>query len=327
MNNPGELMLRTRFVISAIFVALTGLGTLPAIAQNYPGKPIRIVTAAAGGGIDFAARIIAQGLTGALGQQVIVDNRGGSAVVAADLVASAPADGHTLLYYGSGAWLAPFMGGKVPYDPVKSFAPITLSTSAPNVLVVTPSLPFNSVREMVAYGKAKPGMISFASAGSGGSSHLAAELFKSVAGVDMLRIAYRGTAPALTGVAAGEVNVMFSQTTAAMPFIQSGKLKALAMTTLKPSPLLPGVPTVAASGVPGYEASSINGLFAPAGTPRAIIGRLNQEAVRTLNRPDVKERFLAVGVEPVGSTPEQLLKTVQAEMAKYGILIRQSGTR
>ncbi len=320
-------MLRPQFAAPAIFAALTCPGALPAIAQNYPSKPIRIVTAAAGGGIDFAARIIAQGLTGALGQQVIVDNRGGSAVVAADLVANAPADGHTLLYYGSGAWLAPFMGGKVPYDPVKSFAPITLSTSAPNVLVVTPALPFNSVKELVAYGRAKPGAISYASAGSGGSSHLAAELFKSVAGVDMLRIAYRGTAPALTGVAAGEVNVMFSQTTAATPFIQSGKLKALAMTTLKPSPLLPGVPTVAASGVPGYEASSINGLFAPAGTPRAIIDRLNKEVVRTLNQPDVKERFLAVGVEPVGSTPEQLLNTVLAEMAKYGKLMQESGAR
>ena len=297
-----------------------------AAGQGYPARPVRIVTAAAGGGIDFAARIIAQGLTQSLAQQVIVDNRGGSAVIAADLVAKANPDGHTLLYYGSGAWLAPYMGGKVPYDPVTSFAPITLSTSAPNVLVVNPSLPVASVKDLVARAKAKAGGLSYASAGSGGSSHLAGELFRAVAGVDILRIAYRGTAPALTGVAAGEVNMMFSQTTAAMPFIQSGKLKAIGMTTLKPSALLPGVPPIADT-VPGYEASSINGFFAPAGTPAAIVERLNRDSVRVLTQPDVKERFAAVGVEAVGSTPEQLLKTVKAEMTKYGKVIREAGEK
>jgi tripartite-type tricarboxylate transporter receptor subunit TctC len=253
-----------------------------------------------------------------------VDNRGGSAVIAADVVAGAPPDGYTLLYYGSAVWLAPFMGGKVPYDPIRSFAPITLATSAPNVLVITPSVPAGSVKELIAYGKAKPGVLSFASAGAGGSSHLAGELFKAMAGLDMVRISFRGTAPALNSVAAGEVHVMFSATTAARPYLQSGKLKALAVTTAQPSPLLPGLPTVAASGLPGYEAASIHGLFAPAGTPAAIVARLNREAVKTLGQADVKEKFATVGIETVGTTPGQLTATLKSEMAKYGKVIREA---
>jgi tripartite-type tricarboxylate transporter receptor subunit TctC len=306
--------------------AWAAVGAQTASAQTYPARPIRVVTAAAGGGIDFAARVLAQGLTGALGQQVIVDNRGGSVLIAADLVAKAPADGHTLLYYGSAVWLAPFMGGKVPYDPVGSFAPITLATSAPNVLVVAPTLPVTSVKDLIAFGHANPGRLSFASAGAGGSSHLAGELFKAMSGIQMVRISFRGTAAALTSVATSEVHLMFSATTAAAPYVQSGKLKALAVTTSRPSALLPGVPTVAESGLPGYEAASINGLFAPAGTPAAIVGRLNREAVRTLNQKDVKEKFRAVGVETVGSTPAELAATVKSEMAKYGKVLRAVAT-
>jgi tripartite-type tricarboxylate transporter receptor subunit TctC len=323
-------MQRRPHAVAAVLVALLIRGSFAAearAADTYPTRPIRIVTAAAAGGIDFAARILAQGLTSALGQQVIVDNRGGSAVIAAEVVAGAPADGHTLLYYGSAVWLAPFMGGKVPYDPLKSFAPITLATSAPNVLVITQSVPVTSVKDLVAYGRAKPGVLSFASAGAGGSSHLAGELFKAMAGLDMLRISFRGTAPALNSVAAGEVSLMFSATTAAKPYMQSGKLKAIAVTTAQPSALLPGLPTVAASGLPGYEAASIHGLFAPAGTPPVVVARINREAVKTLAQPDVKEKFAAVGIEPVGSTPGELAATLKGEMAKYGKVIRGAGEK
>ncbi len=320
-------MLKPNFSVLIATALLTTLGAGMVSAQDYPSRPIRIVTAAAGGGIDSAARMIAQGLTSALGQQAIVDNRGGSALIAADIVANAPPDGHTLLYFGSAVWLAPFMGGKVPYDPVKSFAPITLAASAPNILVVTPALQVTSVKDLIAHARAKPGALSFASAGAGGSSHLAGELFKSMAGVDILRVPFRGTAPALTSVAANEVHLMFSATTAAMPYVRLGNLKALAVTSLQPSVLLPDLPTVAASGLPGYEAVSIHGLFAPAGTPAAIIGRLNREAVRTLNQPDVKKRFLTVGVETIGSSPEVLEATVKSEMAKYGKVIKEAGGR
>ncbi|MBI3069132.1 MAG: tripartite tricarboxylate transporter substrate binding protein, partial [Betaproteobacteria bacterium] len=256
------------------------LGAGVASGQDYPNKPIRLVTAAPGGALDVAARLIARGLTGSLGQQVVVDNRGGSAVIAAEIVVKAPPDGYTLLFYASAVWLLPSLRDSVRYDPVRDFLPITLATRAPHILVVHPSVPVNSVKELIVLGKARPGELNYASGPTGSSIHRAAELFRAMAGVNIVRVPYKGSAQGLNDLIAGEVQLMFPTTASAMPHVKSDRLRALAVTSAEPSALAPGLPTVAASGVPGYEAVAMTGIWAPAKTPGAIIARLNQEIVR-----------------------------------------------
>lgn len=317
-----------RFLAGTIMAAWVALGAGVACAQHYPTKPIRLVTAEAGGGNDFAARIIVQGLAGSLGQQVVVDNRGGAGgAIAAEIVARARPDGYTLLLYANNIWLIPLLRSNVAYDAVRDFAPVTWAAKSPNTVVVHPSLPVRTMAELVAYAKAHPGELNYGSGGTGSSTHLSVELFKSMTGVDIVRVPFRGNAPALNALVAGQLHVMFATAGAVAPHLQSGRLRALAVTSAQPSPLAPGLPTVAASGLPGYESTQIYGVFAPAGTATAIVRGLNAEIVRVLGRADVRERFLASGVEPVGSSPEQFAATIKSEIARMGKVIKNAGLR
>ena len=316
-----------RFIVATFSAGITMLAAGIVAGQDFPQKPVRIVASEPGGAGDFAARLIAQGIAGGLGQQIIVENRAGAGgAIAADLVAKAPADGYTLLFYANNIWLLPFMQ-TVPYDPVRDFSPITLAVKAPNLLVVHPSLPVKSVKELIALAKARPGALNYATGGTGSSNHLGAELFKALAGVNIVRITYKGAAPALNEVISGQVQVMFPTTAAGAPHVKAGRLTALAVTTAQPSALAPGLPTVAAAGLPGYESAAMFGMFAPTGTRDTIIQRLSQEIVRVLTREDVKEKFFNAGVETVASSPEQLAAIVKSDMARMGKVIKDAGIR
>jgi tripartite-type tricarboxylate transporter receptor subunit TctC len=304
-------------------LAVAALSAGPARAQSFPVKPLRIVTSAPGGTSDFTSRIIARGLTESLGQQVIVDNRGN---FGAEVVVRAQPDGYTLLVEGSSVWISPMLQ-HAPYDPLKDFAPVTIAVKAANVLVVNASVRVNSVKELIAYAKAHPGELNYATGGIGGASHLPAELFKSLAGVNIVNVNYKGTGPALNAVLAGEAQIMFSNATITLGHLKAGRLKALAVTSLEPSPVLPGVPTLASSGFPGFESIVPLGVIAPARTPPALVKRLNQEIVRVLNRPDVKERHFSIGVETVGSTPEEFTALIRSDIARWGKVIREAGIR
>jgi len=291
--------------------------------QAYPSKTVRIVVTGVGSGGDFAARVIAQGVSSSLGQQIIVDNRG-SGNLPAEIVSRAAPDGYTLCLSAAPLWITPFLR-KTSYDPVKDFAPVTLVVTSPNILVVHPSLPVKSVKELIALIRSKPGDLNYATSGVGGSGFLAAELFKSMSRADMVRVNYKSGGLALTELISGQVHLFFANAGAVAPHLKSGRLKALAVTSAQPSVLLPGLPTVAAGGLPGYELVSVQGIFAPAGTPEAVIARLNKEFVPFLQRPDTKEKFFAAGVESLGSTPEQLAATVKSEMARLGKVIKAAG--
>ena len=299
-------------------VALSGAAN----GQSYPVKPLRIITAAAGGGSDFATRLIATPLGLALGQQVVVDNRG---VIAADIAAKAPPDGYTLLLSGPTLWLLPFMRDNVASD-VSDFTGITMATQTANILVVHPTLPAKSVKELIALARGKPGELNFATSGTGNSVHIAGELFKSMTRTDIVRVNYKGASQALTDLASGQTQLMFAVPGSVLPHVKSGRLRALAVTSANPTPLAPGLPTVAAT-VPGYESVSYLAIFAPAGTPAPIVTRLNQEIVRVLNRPEVKEKFLATGIETVGSPPESLAALIKGEVARMGKVIKAAGIR
>jgi tripartite-type tricarboxylate transporter receptor subunit TctC len=312
-------------IAASILLAPTLLLPITANAQDYPNKPIRMVTAAVGGGADFVARLIAQGLSEGLGQQVIVENRT-AGIVQAEIVAKAPPDGYTLLAATGAFWTFPLME-KVPYDPVRDFSPVSLTVSAPSVLVVHPSVAANSVKELIAVAKAKPGSLNYASGPSGSSNHLSSELFKSMAGVDIVRIAYKGSGPGVLAVIGGEAQMIITSPNTVAPHVKAGKLRALAVTSAQPSALVPNLPTIAASGLPGYEFISIDAIFAPARTPAPVIKRLNQEIVRTLNRADIKEKFFNSGTEIVGSSPEQAAVRIKAEMTRLAKLIKEAGIK
>jgi tripartite-type tricarboxylate transporter receptor subunit TctC len=293
-------------------------------AQDFPSKTVRIVASEAGGSGDFVARIVAQGLTSAFGQQVVVDNRGGG-VVAGDVVAKSPPDGYTLLLYGNTLWLLPLMRKQIPYDPYRDFAPITMAARAVNVLVVHPSLPVKSVKDLIALARARPGDLNFSSAAPGTMNHLASELFKSMAKIDIVRVSYRGSASALTAVMSGEVQMMFAAAAPARPHVQAGRVRALAVSTAVRSPSYPDLPTVAEAGLPGFEAVSVHGIFVPEKTPESLVARLNQEIVRVLQRPESRERLAGIGAEPVGSTPAQFAAAIKDEVARMGRIIREAG--
>ena len=292
-------------------------------AQDYPAKPIRIVTSEPGSSLDFAARLIAQGLTTSLGQQVIVDNR---RVLSIEIVAKAPPDGYTLLVYGSPIWIMPFLQ-EVAYDPVRDFAPISMVLRSPNVLVIHPSVPAASVKELIALARARPGALNYGSSVSGGTPHLAGELFKYMARVNIVRVPYRGVAPAMTELVAGQVQLMFPTAATGMPHAKAGRLRALAVTSAQPLTAYPELPTVAASGLPGYELVAMQGLFAPAKTPVTLVNRLHQEVANLLARPDVRDKFLVTGSEPVGDTPAQFAATMKTDMARMARLIKETGIR
>ena len=295
-------------------------------AQSYPTSPVRIYTSEIGGGVDIVTRIIGEDIAPRLGQPVIVENRGGSVSIAAQLVAKATPDGHSILFYGSPLWLLPLLQ-KTNYDPLRDFAPITLAASSPNILVVHPVLPVKNVRELASLAQTHPGKLHYASGVAGASAHLAAELFSAMAHARMVRVAYKGSAPALTAVVSGEVQLMFAIASGVPAHVNAGRLKALAVTSLKPSPLAPGLPSIAEQGLPGYEAILALGVYAPAATPAAIIERLNQEITRTLAAPAIKERLFRVGFEAVGSTAASLLAVVKADIAKWGKVIKDAGIR
>ena len=309
-----------------IFAAgLLALSAGLASGENYPSKSVRMVTAEVGAAGDLVARSIAPGLSESFGQPVVVENRGGSGVIPIQTVAKAQPDGYTLLVFGTALWLLPFIQD-VSYS-VRDLAPITLAVTTPLLLVVHPSLPVKSVKELIALAKARPGTLNYASGIAGSATHLPAELFKSMAGVDIVRVAYKGGGPALTAILGGEAQVMFATSSGAGPHVGSGRLRALAVTSAQPSALFPGLPTVAASGLPGYDAASIMCVFAPARTPPALIGRLNQEITRVLNKPEVKERFVRAGSEVVASSPAELAAAIKADMARMGKVIKAAGIR
>jgi len=318
-------MLKPRSVMM-FSVGLLAAGAGVASGQDYPNKPVRMVTAAPGAAGDFVARLVALGLTDSWGQQVIVENRGGSGVIPIEIVAKALPDGYTLLVFGTTLWLLPLIQ-KVSYNPIGDFSPITLAAVTPLLLVVHPSLPVKSIKELIAWAKAKPGELNYASGISGSATHLPAELFKAMAGVNIVRVAYKGGAPAISALIGGEVQVMFATASGAGPHVNSGRLRALAVTSAQPSALFPGLPTVAASGLPGYDAASIMCIFAPAKTPAALVGLLNREIVRVLNKADVKERFIKAGSEVVASSPKELAAAMKSDMATMGKVIRDAGIR
>jgi tripartite-type tricarboxylate transporter receptor subunit TctC len=309
-------------------MALAALSGGMACAQNYPNKPIRVITSEPAAINDVTTRVLAQGLALAMGQQVIVDNRGGAGgAIAGEILAKATPDGYTLLSYGSSLWLAPFLRDKVNYNPLRDFAPITIAVSSPVVLVVDPSSVANSVRDLIALAKAKPSSLNYGSGGAGTTPHLAMELFKAMAGLDIVRVSYKAAGPAVNDLIGGQVQVMMVTAGSVMPHVKSGKLKALGVGSSKPSPLAAGLPTITSSGVPGYEFTSMWGIFAPAKTSMAIVRTLNQEMTRILKSTEIRERFLSMGVEAVGSTPEEFGTAVRLETKVLGKLIADLGIR
>ena len=312
--------------VIGLCVTAMAAGAGAASAQNYPTKPIRLLASGVGGGGDFTARLIATGLASRLGQQVIVDNRPGG-LIPGEIVAKAQPDGHTLMLVGIVIWLSPFMRDAMPFDPVRDFAPITLAATTPNVLVVHPALPVKSVPDLIALAKQKPGALNYATSGAGNSNHIAGELFKAMAGINMVQVNYKGAALALNDVLSGRVEVMFATAAAASPHVSAGRLRALAVTSAQPSVLAPGLPTVAASGLPGYESGSTLGVFAPAATPAAILNLLNREIVQFLNTPVTSERLLKAGIEVVGSSPAQFAAAIRTDMTRIGKILRDAGIR
>ena len=317
-------MLTPRSVAPIFSIAMMMLGAGLVSGQAYPTKPVRIFTGSAGGSNDAVARLIASGISGPLGQQVIVENRG-SNTISAPIVAQSPPDGYTLLSAGDLIWLGPLLRGNP--DAIRDFSPISVMASAPNVLVVHPSLPVKSVKELIALAKASPGELNYASTATGSGNHLSAELFKSLTGVNMVRIPFKGGTPSLIGVVAGEAHLAFLGVFLVSPQVKAGRLRALAVTSAQPSALISGLPTLAAAGVPGFELVGIDAMYAPANTPASIIKRLNQEIVRFLNTTEAKQKYLALGGEVVASSPEEHQAFLNSRTSIIGKLIRDAGIK
>jgi tripartite-type tricarboxylate transporter receptor subunit TctC len=319
-------MKRRTLLLAAALAALP----MAAFAQGYPSKPIRfVVPYPPGGPLDTIARLLGQKVSEGVKQPVIVENKpGAGGNIGADFVAKSLADGHTILM-GAVATHAinPTLYAKIPYDPVRDFAPITQVASTPNVLVVNPSLPVSSVAELIAHAKANPGKLNFGSGSTGSAGHLAGELFNSLAGVQMTHIPYKGAAPAMRDLIGGQIHLMFDNLASSLTQVRAGRVKALAVTTANRSSLAPELPTVAESGLAGFDISTWFGVFAPAGTPREAITRLHTEFTRALAAPDVREKMLNMGAEPVGNTPAEFAAFIRAEAGKYARVIKASGAR
>jgi tripartite-type tricarboxylate transporter receptor subunit TctC len=322
---------RQRLLIWGLVLCAVILGGNPVTAaEAYPGKPIKMVVPfPPGGGNDALARLVAKFLGESLGQQVIVDNRGGAGgIVGTQAVAKAIPDGYTLLlgYTGTLA-INPHLYQNIPYDAVKDFAPVAVIASTPLVLVGHPALPARNVAELIALAKAKPNSINFASSGSGTGGHLVGESFKVAAGIEITHIPYKGTGPAIVDLLGGQVEMMFSVIPAALQHIQTGGLRALAVTSLTRSSTMPDVPTVAEAGLPGFETVLRYGVLAPAGTPEPIVNRLSQDIRVIMQRGEIKERLLAEGAETLSSTPEEYAAIIGAELTKWGPVVKSSGAR
>jgi len=323
--------MKRRTLLAALAASLAWAGAPVALAQTgYPAQPIRIVVPfPPGGATDIMARAAAQKMTEAWKAQVVVDNRPGAAGnIGSELVAKAAPDGYTLEMGTVGTHaINASLYAKMPYDHVKDFAPIVLVAAVPNVLVVHPSVPVNSVAELIAYAKANPGKLNFASSGAGTSIHLSGELFKVMAGVQMTHVPYKGSAPAVTDLLGGQVQLMFDNLPPSLPHIKSGRLRALAVTTADRAAALPDVPTIAESGLPGFEASSWFGLLAPAGTPREIITKINGEIARWVATPEAKEKMTSIGAIAKGGTPEDFARHIAEETAKWQKVVKESGAK
>ncbi|MDB5923021.1 MAG: hypothetical protein JWN13_1957 [Betaproteobacteria bacterium] len=299
------------------------------LAQSYPAKPIRLVVGVpAGGTNDVVARLVAQKMSAQLAQQIIVDNRAGAnGNIGAELVAKSPPDGYTLFMASIGvSSIHPSLYSKMPFDTLRDFAMISQLTSIPQIIVVHPSVPVKDVKQLIAYAKAKPGQLTFAG-GTGSSAHLAGELFKSMARVDMLHVPYKGSAPALIDLLGGQVAIVFDQIVTSLPHVRSGKLRALAVTTLKRSSVAPEIHTVSESALPGYSITTWHGLIAPIATPRDIISRLSSETAKALESAEIKEKFLAQGAEPTPSTPEQFRAFIKSETDKWASVVKAAGLK
>jgi tripartite-type tricarboxylate transporter receptor subunit TctC len=313
--------------VTFVFGAFAASAVLP---QDYPSRPIRIIVPfPAGGTADLLARQIGQAMSEALRQQVVIENRtGAGGNIGADLAAKSKPDGYTLLMGTvSTHAINPNLYPKMPYDPVKDFSPVTMVARMPNLLVVHPSVPANSVAELIALAKARPGTLAFASAGNGTTQHLAGELFKKMAGVDMIHVPYKGNAPAVTDLVGGQVQVMFDNIPVSLQQVRAGRLRALAVTGPVHSPVLPELPTLAEAALPGYSITSWFGLYAPAGTSPQIIERLNREANKALATAQIRRWLTDQGIEPAGGTPGQFADFMRAELVKWDKIVRESGAR
>ena len=316
-----------KFTIAFICGLLSLVLTAPANAQSYPNKPVRVVVPyPPGGPTDIVARVLFQQVSEATGQQFLVDNRAGAGGnIGAEIVAKSPADGYTLLIGTTAHTINMSLFKNLSYDVQKDFAPVSLLTQGPLVLVAHPQFPANSIKEVIELAKSKSGGLNFASSGNGQSTHLSAELFNTMAGIKMSHVPYKGSAPALTDVMSGQVDVMFDTTLSAMPFVKAGKLKALGLTSPVRSPAAPDVPTIAESGLPGYEVFAWNGVFVPAGTPKAIIQQLNDQIRKAMLLPQVKDKFSAQGFAASWNSPENFGVFVKNEVDKWSRTVKASG--
>jgi tripartite-type tricarboxylate transporter receptor subunit TctC len=322
------MSMRRSFCLSLVLAALAG--PLDAAAQAYPAKPIHfVVPYPAGGPLDTVARLLGAKLAESMKQPVVVDNKAGAGGnIGAEFVARSAPDGYTILM-GAVATHAinPTLYASIPYDPVKDFIPITQAASTPNVLVVNPSIPASNVREFIAYAKANPGKLNFGSGSTGSAGHLAGELFDTLAGVKMVHVPYKGAGPAMQDLVAGQIQLMFDNFASSSGQIKAGRVKALAVTTAKRSALAPDLPTIAESGLPGFDINTWFGVFAPAKTPQSVVDRLYTEFTRALAMPDVREAMLKLGAEPVGSKPDEFAAYIKSEAAKYAKLVKASGAK
>ncbi|NMM76618.1 tripartite tricarboxylate transporter substrate binding protein [Acidovorax sp. SRB_24] len=320
---------RRQFALQAAAASLALLGTVPALAQTaFPTKPITIVVPfSAGGTTDILARLMGQYLSTELGQPVVVDNKAGAGGnIGGALAAKAPADGYTLFMGTVGTHaINAALYKKMPFDHIKDFAPLSRVANVPNLLVAHPAEPYKTVPEMIAYAKAHPGKINFGSPGNGASPHLSGELFKSMAKVNLTHIPYKGSAPAVSDLLGNQISIMFDNMPSVIPHVRSGKLRAIAITTAKRSPELPDVPTIAEAGVPGYEAVSWFGMFAPAGTPAPVLATISAALSKVLANPEVQKKISAQGGETVNETPAQFAAFIRAETIKWGKVVKESG--
>ena len=325
MSVPGR-------IIAAVVLAAASATSAAQSAPDasYPNRPIRMIApSSAGGPVDVMARVVAQGLGEVLGQQVVVDNRAGAAgLIGAELVATATPDGYTIMFGFSGPLvIVPHLGGKTPYNTLKDFAPVSLAIQGPYILLVRPSLPVNSVKELIALAKQQPGKLNYASGGNGTGIHLAGELLKMTAGINIVHVPYKGAGPGMTALLANEVDMMFNGIAPAIPHVKSGKLKGLAVGGTKRSPLLPELPTVSGASGLAFNTSGWYGVLAPPKTPRAIINKVHAATVKALASPPVKDTLARQGVEPVGSTPEEFARLIREEWVKWEKVIKSAGLK
>jgi tripartite-type tricarboxylate transporter receptor subunit TctC len=326
----GSVVLSVVFIVCAFAAPGAAAADAAPDAAGYPAKLLRMVVGfTAGGAADVQARVVAQALAESFGQQVLVDNRPGQdAIIGTNTVAKASPDGYTIGYVTAGFTTSSILHAKtLPYDPVRDFAPVSVTASGPLLLVVNPALPIRSLKDLVALAKRRPGELNFASAGAGGTMHLAGELLKTVANIRMVHVPYKGGGQAVTDIISGQVEVAFVGAPAAMPHIQSGRLRLLAVSTKKRSAALPDVPSVAELGYPDYEFDAWYGVLAPKGAPPAIVGRLSREIAKVVRTQKIREAFLRLGIEPVGSTPEEFRTLVEKEIARWTPIMRKAGLK